>query len=338
MRPQQKLILLSLVIGVLLMVAKFVAWFITRSNVILSDAAESIVNVLASAFAYYSVYLSALPRDENHPYGHGKVEFFSAFIEGALIGIAGLSIALKSTYNLFYPEPVNDLLTGTFIVIAAGAVNGLLGVFLQKRGRELHSITIEADGKHLISDAVTSVAMIAGLLLIWFTKIAWLDSAISVAMGVYLLIVGYRLVRRSVGGLMDEADAGIVEEFISVLNKNRQDPWIDLHNLRAQQYGPDLHIDCHMTLPNYFDLKEVHREVSTVDALGNGHFKRNIEFFIHADPCLPECCHYCRMKNCPIRSEEQRMDITWTLANATENKKHFEQELARRGAVPNTQI
>lgn len=328
LRSQQKLILLSLLIGILLMAAKFLAWFITRSNVILTDAAESIVNVLASAFAYYSVYLSALPRDENHPYGHGKVEFFSSFIEGALIGIAGISIATKSAYNLYHPQHIHNLLDGTIIVVIAGIINGALGFYLQKRGRDMHSITIEADGKHLISDAVTSAALLVGLMLIYLTKIIWLDSALSVAMGIYLFYVSYRLVRRSVAGLMDEADTKLVEEFIGILNENRHDSWIDLHNLRAQQYGPDLHIDCHLTLPNYFDLKEAHEQVSAMDSLANTHLDRKIEFFIHSDPCLPQCCHYCRMKNCPIRSEPQQKDYRWTLENATENKKHFEQSFS----------
>ena len=116
MNEQRRIILISLITGTFLMVAKFVAYLLTSSNFILTDAAESIVNVLASAFAFFSIYLSAQPRDENHPYGHGKVEFFSVFVEGTLICIAGLGILIKSTYNIFYPHPIHDLLKGVYII------------------------------------------------------------------------------------------------------------------------------------------------------------------------------------------------------------------------------
>src|SRR3982751_2363412 len=111
------------------MVMKFAAYFLTNSNFVLTDAAESIVNVVASSFAFFSIYLASQPRDENHPYGHGKVEYFSVFIEGALIGIAGFIIIIKSTYSIFYPEVIHDLLLGAVIIGITGAINGLLGYY-----------------------------------------------------------------------------------------------------------------------------------------------------------------------------------------------------------------
>ena len=103
-----------------------------------------------------------------------------------------------------------------------------------------------------------------------------------------------------------------------------RDEWIDIHNFRAQKYGNELHIDCHMTLPNYFDLNRVHEEVSLVDKLINEEASIKTELFIHSDPCLPYCCHYCSMPNCPIRSEPKTTTITWTMENLIRNKKHFE--------------
>ena len=305
------------------MMAKFGAYFLTASNFVLTDAAESIVNIFASSFAFFSIYLASQPRDENHPYGHGKVEFFSVFIEGTLIGIAGIVIIFKSAYNIFYPHEINDLITGAIIIGGTGIVNGGLGYYIVRKGKRLRSITLEADGKHLLTDMITSGGLVVGLLLIHFTEIIWLDSALSILVAIYILFSSYKLVRRSVSGLMDETDFGVVTEVISVLNEKRRDAWIDMHNFRAQKYGNDLHIDCHLTLPNYFDLNQVHNEVTLVDKLINSEVTKT-ELFIHTDPCVPQCCHYCRMPNCPIRSEAKTEEITWTMNKVIRNKKYFE--------------
>lgn len=305
------------------MLAKFGAYFLTGSNFVLTDAAESIVNVLASSFAFFSIYLAAQPRDENHPYGHGKVEYFSVFIEGSLIGFAALTILVKSTYTLFHPNPIHDLLTGAAIIGVTGIINGALGYYMVAKGKSIPSITLEADGRHLLADMVTSIGLVAGLLLIQFTKIIWLDSALSILVGLYILFSAYKLVRRSVSGLMDEADFGVVTEVVKVLNEKRRESWIDIHNFRAQKYGNELHIDCHLTLPNYFDLVKVHDEVKLVDKLINSEVTKT-ELFIHTDPCVPQCCHYCSMPACPIRTEAKTEDIEWTMEKVIRNKKYFE--------------
>lgn len=325
MKEHKRIILLSLVTGVVLMVMKFTAYFLTNSNFVLTDAAESIVNVVASSFAFYSIYLASLPRDENHPYGHGKVEYFSVFIEGALIGIAGVIIILKSVYSFFNPEVIHDLLLGAVIIGVTGAINGGLGYYMIRKGKTLRSITIEADGHHLLTDTVTSAGLVVGLLLIHFTKILWLDSALSILVGLYILFTGYKLIRRSVAGLMDETDFNIVSDVVKLLGEKRRYEWIDIHNLRAQKYGSELHIDCHLTLPNYFDLNKVHEEVKQVEILINREAGIQTELFIHTDPCLPFCCHYCSMPNCPIRSEAKTEEIEWTMEKVMRNKKHYEQ-------------
>jgi cation diffusion facilitator family transporter len=325
LKQKRNIIVIALIVSIVLMLAKFSAYFITYSNFVLTDAAESIVNVIASAFAFYSIYLASQPRDINHPYGHGKVEFFSVFIEGTLISIAGIIIVLKGTYNLFYPHEVHKVVTGAIIIGITGVINGSLGYYMIAQGKKLNSITIEADGRHLLADMVTSGGLVVGLLLIHFLPYLWLDSGLSVLVGIYILITGYKLVRKSVGGLMDEADFTIVQDIIRILNEQRKEAWIDVHNLRAQKYGHELHIDCHLTLPNYFDLSRVHDEVHAVDKLINTEAHITTELFIHTDPCLPNCCYYCSMPNCPIRSEAKREDIEWTMENVTRNKKHFEQ-------------
>lgn len=307
------------------MLAKFLAFFITNSNAILTDAVESIVNVLASGFAFYSIYLATLPKDENHPYGHGKVEFFSAFVEGVLIGIAGVIILIKSVYSLFYGNEVSNLYDGAAIIAVTGAVNLVVGLYLVRTGKSNKSLTLEADGKHLLTDAVSSVGLVLGVLIIQVTQILWLDSAISIALGLYIIYNGYKLTRKSVGGLMDESNLELVEDVIAALQTNRQESWIDVHNLRAQQYGADLHIDCHVTLPYYFDLNTVHHQISSIDKMINQEVSHSTELFIHADPCLPACCNYCKMEDCAVRAEAFRGEIKWTMENVTKNQKHFEQ-------------
>lgn len=323
LQPKKTAILVSLCVSIVLMLAKFVAYFLTNSNAILTDAAESIVNVIASAFAFYSIYLSTLPKDENHPYGHGKVEFFSAFIEGVLIAIAGIIIVFKAGYDLIYPKEIKQLYSGAIIIGFTGFINSIVGFYLISTGKKNNSITLEADGKHLLTDAVSSAALVLGIILIAITRIYWLDAVISIALGLYVIFNGYKLTRKSVGGLMDESNLELVENIVQILQNNRHDSWIDIHNLRAQQYGPDLHVDCHVTLPYYFDLTAVHHEISNIDQLINTSGSYQTEFFIHADPCLPACCHYCKMKNCGVRKEEFNIEIAWNMENVTKNQKHF---------------
>jgi cation diffusion facilitator family transporter len=325
LQPKKKAILISLCISVFLMLAKFGAYFITQSNAILTDAAESIVNVLASSFAFYSIYLTTLPKDENHPYGHGKVEFFSAFLEGTLIGIAGIIIILKSSYNLIFPNPIQNLFEGAIIIGATGLINMVVGYYLINTGKRHRSITLEADGKHLLTDAITSAGLVVGILIIYISKLYWLDSVISILLGMYIIYSGYKLTRRSVGGLMDESNIELVNNIVKLLQENRRSPWIDVHNLRVQQYGADVHMDCHFTFPYYYDLNQVHHEISEIDAMINRTIGHSTELFIHADPCLPACCNYCHMENCPVRQEDFKREISWTLENATKNQKHFDQ-------------
>lgn len=311
------------------MLSKFTAYFITHSNAILTDAAESIANVIASGFAFYSIYLSSQPKDENHPYGHGKVEFFSVFLEGGLIFIAGILIVGKAFYNLFFPDRLLHLMEGIGIITITGLVNFILGTYMVKKGKALNSLTIMADGKHLQVDAYSTCGLLLGLLLIYYTGLYQLDSVLSLALGIYIIFNGYKLLRKSVGGLMDESDFELVDKVVTILEGHRRNSWIDVHNLRVQRYGHELHIDCHVTLPNYYDLNQVHAEVSRLDELINTYIDEHTELFVHADPCLPQCCHYCSMANCPIRSEEKKKHIVWDIDLVTKNKKHFDQEIEK---------
>lgn len=306
------------------MAVKFYTFYLTHSNAILTDALESIVNVVASGFAIYSINLSALPKDKNHPYGHGKIEFFSAGIEGVLILVAGLYIISQSVYALVFPTPLESLPLGMGLIFLSGIINGSLGYVLSRKGKEYNSLTLEADGKHILTDAVSSFMILFGIGIIYWTGYFFLDSVFSILFSFYIIFNGYVLVRKAVAGLMDESNPKAMTATVKILNLFRKENWIDVHNMRVQEYGGDRHIDLHLTLPYYYDLKTVHNEVHEVEQALEESLPGRVEVFVHADPCLPEkCCHYCHVKNCPVRRYPQTKTIGWNELNMSKNQKHY---------------
>jgi cation diffusion facilitator family transporter len=325
-KKRLRIITAVLIFGVLITIIKFIAYFITHSNAIYTDALENIINVVAGGFAFYSIYLAAQPKDSNHPYGHGKVEFFAVGFEGALIVFAAINIIYKSIDAFIHPQEIHQLDKGIFLSVLAGLLNFIIGVYLVRQAKRLNSITLEADGKHLKTDAYTSAGLVLGLVLIKITQLNFLDSIISLILGFFILYNGYHLIRKSISGLMDEVDTNLVNEIVSILQKERKPEWIDVHNLRAQKYGHDLHIDCHITIPYYFDLVKVHNEVEAIERLIENNVENNVELFIHADPCLPDCCNYCGL-NCAVRSHPQERTIVWNTNLVMNNAKHFKEHV-----------
>lgn len=319
---QLKALRTVIIIGIAIMIVKFIAFFLTHSNAILTDALESIINVVAGCFAYYSLSLASRPKDLNHPYGHGKIEFISAGFEGGLILIAGLLIVVKSIFNFIHPSAVESLGVGAILSGSAGLLNFILGKYLLKIGERNKSVTLIADGKHLISDTYSSIGLVIGLVIISLTGILWLDNVLAIAFGVIIIVTGYKLFRRSLAGLMDEADVTILNDVLKVLNENRNEMWIDIHNLRVQQYGSSYHIDCHLTLPWYNDLKTSHDELKKIEDLIHDKFDDRVELFIHADPCMPFSCSICQLKNCTVRRYPFEKKLEWTLENIIKNEKH----------------
>lgn len=324
-RRELRVILISLIVSFILTGIKFAAWFLTHSVAILSDALESIINVVAGGFACYSVYLTGKPKDENHPYGHGKIEFFSIGFEGAMIFIAGCLILFKAGQFFFVPSQLEEIDKGLWLIAATTAANLLLGMFLLREGKKLSSLTISGNGKHIMTDVYSSGALIAALLLIHFTGWSWVDPLVSALMGILILRQGYQLLRKSISGLMDETDMQVVEKVIEVMSVHRRPKWIDVHNMRVQQYGNNYHIDCHLTLPYYLELSEAHDELKVIEQVVNKSFTSgDVEFFIHTDPCIPACCHYCQLADCPVRQHEFTGLIPWREENVLPNRKHGE--------------
>lgn len=308
--------------GVLVMLLKFIAYFLTHSNAILSDALESIINITAGAFALYSLHLAAKPKDSDHPYGHGKIEFISAGLEGGLILIAGLIIIIKSISNFIHPTEIHRLDTGAALAAIAGVTNYFLGRYLIKTGEQHKSITLVADGKHLQSDTWSSLGLVAGVVVIYLTQLVWLDNVFAIVFGLIIIYTGYQLIRKSLAGLMDEADEQVLQEVVQVLNNHRQQKWIDMHNLRVQQYGSSFHIDCHITLPWYNNLLATHDELKKIEDLITDKFHHRVELFIHPDPCIPTSCSVCSISNCQERKQPFIQSVEWSLSNLLTNEKH----------------
>ena len=312
-----------MVISIFILLIKFLAWYLTHSNAILTDALESIVNVVAGSFALFSIYYASLPRDENHPYGHGKIEFLSAGFEGGLVFIAGILIIINSVYAFFQPVKIHSVETGVWLSAATGIINFVMGRFLVKKGNENNSMLMVANGKHLISDTVSSIGLVAGLAVIWLTELLWLDQIIAIIFGFIILKTGFSLLKKSVNSLLDEADYEKLQLLISQLQKDRKDKWIDIHNLRVIKYGANLHVDCHITLPWYELLESAHAEVSAVENLIKENLGNEVEFFIHADPCItPTSCAICLVNDCKFRKAPLVKKIDWTMENMLPNKKH----------------
>ncbi|CAG5016305.1 Manganese efflux system protein MneP [Dyadobacter sp. CECT 9275] len=327
-KRKQRLILLSFIASIVLTGLKFFAYYLTSSNAILSDALESIINVIASGFAFYSIYLSSQPKDQNHPYGHGKIEFFSAGFEGALIVIASLFISIEAVKRLLDPKPIENLEQGALFIIFTIFVNLAIGYRLLSEGKKSNSLALAADGRHLISDSISSVILILSVVLILLTGLVWIDSVASLFFGIFLAYSGSRLVSQSVAGLMDATDPILLQKVVETLNNHKKKHWIDIHNLRVQQYGSDLHIDCHLTLPYYWELSNVHEAIHSFENILKASHSGETEIFVHADPCLPECCSFCRIENCMVRQQVFQKDIDWDVEKLSKNEKLYNEELA----------
>jgi len=305
------------------MAVKFIAWWLTNSNAVLSDASESIINITAGVFAFYSLGLAAKPRDSNHPYGHGKIEFLSAGFEGGLIFLAGIGIVIKAGYNIVYPQSIQHLDIGVYLTVFSGAVNYVMGRLLERRGRLASSMTLIASGKHLKSDAWSSLGLVIGLLIVTFTQIPVLDSVVAAIFGLVILFTGFQLMRKSVAGIMDEADYHLIEQMVQVLDEHRRPTWIDVHNFRVIKYGATLHIDCHITVPWYFSTRDSHGEVKAFENLVVEKNELPVELFVHVDPCEPPVsCSICQKMDCEVRAAPFSHHITWKLDNIMADKKH----------------
>jgi cation diffusion facilitator family transporter len=298
-RTEARAAISSLSAASALLILKFVAYFFTNSSVIFSDALDSIANVVAAAFALYSLDLAHRPADADHPYGHGKIEFLSAGFEGSMVMTAAVLAVIRAIDAIIHRSPVPEHLTiGLALLALALIVNGTVGVGLVRVGRRAQSATLEADGHHLLSDALISVAAIAGLLLVRLTGWRYVDPIAGLIVGVYIGYMGVTLMRVAIAGLMDQQDAGDERLLRRILDSHvgadGAEPRIcSYHKLRHRHSGRYHWVDFHIVVPEHWDVKRGHQVASTIEyeiekalTIGNA--------TAHIEPCQDEPCNLCR--------------------------------------------
>jgi cation diffusion facilitator family transporter len=309
-------------IAVILFIIKLIAWWMTGSVAILTDALESTVNVVAGFISLFSLFVAAKPRDEDHPYGHGKAEFVSAAVEGSLITVAGLIIIYESISNFIHPHPLEKLDYGILLVSVTAIINYLTGSYCINVGKSNNSLALIASGKHLKSDTWSTVGIIIGLILIYFLHWPWLDSAVAIVFAFIIIYTGYTIVRKSLAGIMDEADKELLKKLVSFLQENRRDNWIDLHNVRIIKFGSILHLDCHLTVPWYLNLHQAHEEIDILSDKIKSAFGESVEMFVHSDGCLDFSCSICSKTDCGVRKFPFVKKVEWTIENISSDMKH----------------
>ncbi len=299
----------------LIFIGKFIAYFLTNSVGILTDALESTVNVVTGIITLYSIHIALKPRDDDHPFGHGKAEFLSASVEGFLIMIAGLIIIFEAIRRLFLPSLVEKLDIGIIIVAIAGLLNYIIGWYSIYVGKQNHSIALISGGKHLQSDTYSSVGLVIGLILLYYTQLQWLDSAIALIFGSIIIITGYRILKETTSNLMDEADFELIDNFSKIVEENRKDNWIDIHNFKILKFGNAFHINCDLVLPWYINIADAHIEGEILKEIFKDNFKEEIILNFHIDECTPLYCKNCRKFDCDVRKEDFVSIVKYDLKN-----------------------
>ena len=302
-RARLRAVVVSLAVSVLLLGAKYQAYRITGSTAILSDALESIVNVVAAVFAIGALIFAGRPADRNHPYGHGKMEFLSAAFEGGLIAFAALVILYEVVQSLTRGVELRSLDLGLAIVLGAGLVNLALGYYLIRTGRRYESLTLIADGRHVLADFYTSAGIVVGLLLVRITGIALLDPVVAAVVALNLMWTGVRLIRAAAAGLLDEEDPALLDRLLSVLQPHLGQGVIRVHHLRAIRAGRFHHVDAHLVVPEFWSVERSHELSEDVAERVMKDLGVEGEMTLHTDPCHRIYCRMCDLDDCPIRRE-----------------------------------
>jgi len=250
---------LAIATAILTVLLKGGAWAITGSVGLLSDAAESMVNLVAAIVALVSLTIAARPADDDHHFGHTKAEYFSAALEGIMVFVAAASIIYLGVERLLNPRPLQSLGLGLAISMVAAVLNGVVGRILIRVGTRHRSITLRADGKHLMTDVYTSVGVVVGLGLAWITGWNWVDPVIAILVGVNILVTGYRLISESTAGLMDASlspeDNARIQ---AILDAHAEPGRIGFHAVRTRESGARQFMEMHMLVPGEWTVQRGH--------------------------------------------------------------------------------
>ncbi len=301
--PRLKAAMVSFAVGVVLLAAKFIAWLMTDSQTVLSDAMESIVNVVAAFAMFFAVRFSSQPADEDHPYGHGKIEFVTSGSEGGAIAIAALLIMVESVRALLSRSVPHDIDVGVWIVGIAGLVNCGLGLHLIRVGKREGSAALIGDGHHVLSDFWTSVGAVVGLILVMVTDLWWIDPVVAILVSFKLLVTGWQLLRTAARGLLDEVDPEVVADLAAALEKARGPGIIEIHDLRAINVGGYRHVDLHMVVPEFWPVERAHGVMDEYAQRVQAEHTRPADLQFHVDPCERAYCRSCDLADCAVRRQ-----------------------------------
>ncbi len=320
------------IVGALLMIGKFLAYFITNSVAILTDALESIVNVAAGIIGLYALYLTMQPADDNHPYGHGKVELISSSVEGSMIMIAGALIIFESVQRIIEGDyTLRSLDIGLLIVALAAAANFAMGYTAIRMGRSSNSVALEASGKHLCSDTVSSVGILLGLGVVYVLaafgiEAYWIDPLMALAFGAVIIVTGIRVLFKSMNGIMDSADMDVIKDVTKCINHVRNDNVIDVHHLRVNRYGVSVHIDAHMTVPCQLTVCEAEAFVEEFRKEVCKTMPGDVDITFMAEGCDKTHCKHCP-RDCPNRTADftgrQVLGTQYVIRSGRKKKKEF---------------
>jgi len=312
-----RLALLSIVAGSILLGLKYLSFVLSGSVALKSDAIESIVNVVAGVFALGAVVFAGRPADKEHPYGHGKIEHFSAAFEGGLISLAAVFILLEAGKGLIYGVELKDIGRGLAVNLFAGSLNGLLGWYMLRQGRRTRSRALEADGHHILSDFWTTIGIGAGLIAVKLTGIHWLDPLMALVVGLLLARTGFKLVKESSQALLDMEDPEVLAKVLDAMNRVRTWDILAVHEMRTFRSGRYTHVDVHIVVPEFYPVREAHDlcEAFGAKALEDGRIEGEVH--THVDPCGRLYCSRCPAESCAIRVAPKTAESAFTLDEAT---------------------
>ena len=313
-------------VGASLFIIKSMAYFLTGSVAIFTDAMESIVNVVAGVIGLYALYLSSRPADRSHPYGHGRIETISASIEGTMIAVAGVLIIFEAVTNILDPKGINDLDIGILLIIFAAAVNYAVGTLAVRKGKKNRSIALEASGRHLRADTYTSMGIIAGLSAVFVGSmmgfdLGILDPIIALVFGGVIIVTGAKVIKKATDDIMDRADEEVLTKVVECLNEHRSEDWIDIHNLRIIKYGSKLHVEMHVTLPADMTIAEEELQRRRLQEAITSLFGDSVDMIMMPEPCKEFSCIHCT-RECDERRADFIHTVKWNLDTLVQGQQH----------------
>lgn len=325
MNKHTRVAFFTLIVSVVVLLLKTQAYYATLSLAVMSDALETVINVVTALVALFAVKVAAEPADENHPYGHGKLEYFSASFEGGLVFFAGLAVIYQGVLSFFRDTRTIDAFNGNIYLFAATALNLGLGLYLIRYGKKSNSETLSASGQHIMSDVVTTAGVFGGLVLVKVTGLVWIDSVVALIAGGYLLWEASKILNNTASALMDGVDEDSLKLLAEVMDKHKIPEVIDIHNARMIRSGSFHHIDAHVVVPEYMDVATVHRLTHDFEMKIVKDYKYDGEIAFHIDPCKRSFCKQCHLTACQLREANFEQDKKITSLNMIKGPQYTNQ-------------